>query len=61
MLDERLRLSQEIHDTLALGFTGIITPGGRRTGGGNRAERQRHLATATALARENLAEARRAL
>ena len=52
MLDERLRLSQEIHDTLALGFTGIITPGGRRTGGGHRAERQRHLATATALARK---------
>jgi signal transduction histidine kinase len=62
MLDERQRLSQEIHDTLAQGFTGIITQlEAAEHAGENWAERQRHLATATALARENLAEARRSV
>jgi len=62
MLDERQRLSQEIHDTLAQGFIGIITQleaaGQARE---NRDEHNRHLAAATALARENLAEARRSM
>ncbi|MBN6038572.1 sensor histidine kinase [Amycolatopsis sp. 195334CR] len=59
VLDERQRLSREIHDTLAQGFTGIITQ--LEAARSDPAERERHLATATALARENLAEARRAV
>ncbi|GAB3582886.1 sensor histidine kinase [Amycolatopsis endophytica] len=62
MLEERQRLSVEIHDTLAQGFTGIITQleaaeGAER----DPAEWRRRLATATALARENLTEARRSV
>ncbi|MDQ2585362.1 sensor histidine kinase [Saccharothrix yanglingensis] len=55
VLDERQRLAREIHDTLAQGFTGIIT------------QLQvddhppRHVETALRLARENLAEARRSV
>ncbi|SDZ31455.1 Signal transduction histidine kinase [Amycolatopsis xylanica] len=60
VLDERQRLSEEIHDTLAQGFTGIITQlEAARQARDNAAEWQRHLDNATALARENLAEARR--
>ncbi|MDI5976651.1 sensor histidine kinase [Amycolatopsis magusensis] len=59
VLDERQRLSREIHDTLAQGFTGIITQ--LEAARSDPVEQERHLATATALARENLAEARRAV
>ncbi|AXB48500.1 sensor histidine kinase [Amycolatopsis albispora] len=59
VLDERQRLSREIHDTLAQGFTGIITQ--LEAARNEPADRDRHLDLATALARENLAEARRAV
>ncbi|HEV7976519.1 histidine kinase [Amycolatopsis sp.] len=53
ILDERQRLSQEIHDTLAQGFTGIITQlEAAEQAGEDTAERRRHMATASALARE---------
>jgi signal transduction histidine kinase len=62
VLDERQRLSREIHDTLAQGLTGIITQlEATEQAAGNRAEWRRHLDTASALARENLAEARRSV
>ncbi|WP_033440454.1 sensor histidine kinase [Saccharothrix sp. NRRL B-16314] len=55
VLDERQRLAREIHDTLAQGFTGIITQ--------LQADEDppRHVETALRLARENLAEARRSV
>ncbi|ONI90764.1 hypothetical protein ALI22I_11275 [Saccharothrix sp. ALI-22-I] len=55
VLDERQRLAREIHDTLAQGFTGIITQ--------LQADENppRHVETALRLARENLAEARRSV
>lgn len=61
-LDERQRLSLEIHDTLAQGFTGIITQ--LEAADQARIDQQpwqRHVDQATALARENLAEARRSV
>ncbi|MEC3974145.1 sensor histidine kinase [Amycolatopsis sp. H20-H5] len=62
MLDERQRLSQEIHDTLAQGFTGIITQlEAASEARANPGEWDRHLANAKALARENLTEARRSV
>jgi signal transduction histidine kinase len=62
VLDERQRLSQEIHDTLAQGFTGIITQLEAAAGAkGDPAEWQRHVDTAMALARENLTAARRSV
>ncbi|MFF5991401.1 sensor histidine kinase [Prauserella flavalba] len=62
VLDERQRLSREIHDTLAQGFTGIITQlQAAEETHGDPAERQRHVDAAGALARENLQEARRAV
>lgn len=62
MLDERQRLSQEIHDTLAQGFTGIITQlEAAKQSRGDSAEWARHLDLATALARENLTAARRSV
>ncbi|MET1073157.1 MAG: sensor histidine kinase [Umezawaea sp.] len=58
VLDERQRMAQEIHDTLAQGFTGIITQleAAEQTG-----EWRTRVATATRLARENLTEARRSV
>ncbi|MBB5954280.1 signal transduction histidine kinase [Saccharothrix tamanrassetensis] len=53
--DERQRLAGEIHDTLAQGFTGIITQLQAVD------EPSRHIDTALRLARENLAEARRSV
>ncbi|NUT47642.1 MAG: sensor histidine kinase [Saccharothrix sp.] len=55
VLDERQRLAREIHDTLAQGFTGIITQ--------LQVDENppRHVETALRLARENLAEARRSV
>ncbi|WP_037313275.1 sensor histidine kinase [Amycolatopsis orientalis] len=62
VLDERQRLSQEIHDTLAQGFTGIITQlEAAAEANGDPAEWQRHVGTAMALARENLTAARRSV
>jgi signal transduction histidine kinase len=58
--DERERLAQEIHDTLAQGLIGIITQL-QAAETGNDAERRRHLDTAARLARENLSEARRSV
>ncbi|WIY01583.1 sensor histidine kinase [Amycolatopsis mongoliensis] len=62
MLDERQRLAQEIHDTLAQGFTGIITQlEAAALAKDEPAEWERHLDSATALARENLTAARRSV
>ncbi|MFG1644942.1 sensor histidine kinase [Amycolatopsis sp. NPDC049252] len=62
MLDERQRLAQEIHDTLAQGFTGIITQlEAASLAKDDPAEWQRHLDSAAALARENLTAARRSV
>ncbi|WP_169776514.1 sensor histidine kinase [Amycolatopsis jejuensis] len=62
VLDERQRLSQEIHDTLAQGFTGIITQlEAAAQVRENPAEWERHVAAATLLARENLTAARRSV
>ncbi|MDT7798929.1 MAG: hypothetical protein QOI78_2362 [Actinomycetota bacterium] len=62
MLDERQRLAQEIHDTLAQGFTGIITQlEAAALAKDDPAEWQRHLGSASALARENLTAARRSV
>ncbi|OXM71808.1 MULTISPECIES: sensor histidine kinase [Amycolatopsis] len=58
-LEERQRLSLEIHDTLAQGFTGIITQ--LEAAEQDPDQWRRRVATATALARENLAEARRSV
>ncbi|WP_433272884.1 sensor histidine kinase [Actinosynnema sp. CS-041913] len=55
VLDERQRLAGEIHDTLAQGFTGIITQLQAVD------EPSRRVDTALRLARENLAEARRSV
>jgi signal transduction histidine kinase len=62
ILDERQRLAQEIHDTLAQGFTGIITQlEAAALAKDEPVEWQRHLDSATALARENLTAARRSV
>ncbi|MBK1788503.1 sensor histidine kinase [Prauserella sp. ASG 168] len=62
VLDERQRLSREIHDTLAQGFTGIITQlQAAQQASDDPPEWQRHLDAASALARDNLREARRAV
>ncbi|WP_367129007.1 sensor histidine kinase [Saccharothrix sp. HUAS TT1] len=55
VLDERHRLAREIHDTLAQGFTGIITQLQSDE------DPPRHVETALRLARENLVEARRSV
>jgi len=62
MLDERQRLAGEIHDTLAQGFTGIITQlQAAEQAADDPARWRRHIAAAATLARENLAEARRSV
>jgi signal transduction histidine kinase len=60
--DERQRMAREIHDTLAQGFTGIISQL-RAAGqaGDDPAGWRRHVAAAEGLARESLAEARRSV
>jgi len=60
MLAERERLSQDIHDTLAQGFTSIVMlleAADAEIGSDDLAAR-RHLSLARSTARENLAEAR---
>ncbi|HXT93177.1 MAG TPA: sensor histidine kinase [Trebonia sp.] len=62
MLDERQRMAQEIHDTLAQGLTGIITQlQAAEEAADDPVERRRHYDTATRLARESLSEARRSV
>ena len=61
-MDERQRMAREIHDTIAQGLTGIVT---QLEAAGQASdqpeERQRHVDTAARLARDSLAEARRAV
>ncbi|MFE6734618.1 sensor histidine kinase [Microbacterium sp. NPDC057650] len=59
--DERTRLAREIHDTLAQGFTGIITQLQAAEQAGDEEVRRRHTHAALALARDGLAEARRSV
>ena len=63
LLDERQRLAREIHDTLAQGFTGIITnlTAAQITQSEATVDTSstRHLKDAERIARESLAEARR--
>ncbi|MCO6010713.1 sensor histidine kinase [Actinoallomurus purpureus] len=59
VLDERQRMAREIHDTLAQGFTGIVAQ--LEAARQNPTEWRRHADLAQALARENLAEARRSV
>ncbi|HVX08737.1 sensor histidine kinase [Humibacter sp.] len=58
---ERSRMSREIHDTLAQGFTGIITQLQAADQAQDEAARRRHKEAALALARDGLAEARRSV
>jgi signal transduction histidine kinase len=58
MLDERQRMAREIHDTLAQGFTGIIT---QLQAAEQSGDWRGHVDTAARLARENLTEARRSV
>ena len=57
---ERARLAREIHDTLAQGFTSIVTlaQAAESEVDGDTAKLRRHLALAVRTARENLEEAR---
>jgi signal transduction histidine kinase len=59
VLDERQRMSREIHDTLAQGLIGIITQ--LEAAAQNPAELRRRLDNAETLARESLTEARRSV
>lgn len=61
-LEERQRIAREIHDTLAQSLAGILTQlqAAEQTMAGS-AEAGRHLAAAMQLARESLADARRAI
>jgi signal transduction histidine kinase len=62
VLDERQRMAREIHDTLAQGLAGIITQlQAAEQANGEEAEWRRRVATAAALARDSLAEARRSV
>ncbi|MEV5571659.1 sensor histidine kinase [Spirillospora sp. NPDC052269] len=58
-LDERARMAREIHDTLAQGFTGIVAQ--LEAALQNPERWDRYARQAQALARENLAEARRSV
>lgn len=59
VLDERQRMAREIHDTLAQGFTGIVAQ--LEAARHNPGEWRRYAEQAQALARDNLAEARRSV
>jgi signal transduction histidine kinase len=58
---ERSRMAREIHDTLAQGFTGIVTQLQAAEHAPDEASRRRHTDAALALARDGLAEARRSV
>ncbi|MET0134002.1 MAG: sensor histidine kinase [Kibdelosporangium sp.] len=58
VLDERQRMAREIHDTLAQGFTAIIT---QLQAAEQSGDWRAHIDTAARLARENLTEARRSV
>ena len=58
---ERARMAREIHDTLAQGFTGIVTQLQAAEQAPDEAARRRHTDAALALARDGLAEARRSV
>jgi signal transduction histidine kinase len=62
VLDERQRMARELHDTLAQGLTGIITQvqAAQRIWS-DPARARPHVDRALALAKENLAEARRSV
>jgi signal transduction histidine kinase len=62
VLDERQRMAQEIHDTIAQGLTGVITQLEAAMNAEDRtADLHRHLDAAARLARESLTEARRSV
>lgn len=62
VVEERQRMARELHDTIAQGLTGVITQleaAGQSRGDGS--ERQRRIDSAMDLARDSLAETRRAM
>ncbi|MEA2002426.1 MAG: sensor histidine kinase [Actinomycetota bacterium] len=60
--DERQRMAREIHDTIAQGLTGVITQlEAVHQSWNDESEVRRRLETASELARESLAEARRSV
>ncbi|MEU6172625.1 sensor histidine kinase [Streptantibioticus parmotrematis] len=63
--DERQRMAREIHDTVAQGLAGIVTQlqaaDQARSHGGTDLVQRRHLDNAARLARDSLADARRAV
>ncbi|HWO62801.1 MAG TPA: sensor histidine kinase [Umezawaea sp.] len=60
--DERERMARELHDTLAQGLTGIVSQlRAAEHAGDDPAVWRGHVATATELARESLADARRSV
>lgn len=62
VLDERQRMAREIHDTIAQGLTGVITQiEAVNQSWNDEDEMRRHLNTASDLARESLADARRSV
>jgi PAS domain S-box-containing protein len=63
LLQERNRMAQEIHDTLAQGFAGIVVQleAAEDALAENPEEARSHIIRARSLARENLAEARRSV
>jgi signal transduction histidine kinase len=62
VLDERQRMAREIHDTIAQGLTGVITQiEAVQQSPNDKVEVGRRLDTATELARQSLAEARRSV
>jgi len=58
---ERARLAREIHDTLAQGFTGVVTQLQAAEQAPDEESRRHHTDAALALARDGLAEARRSM
>ncbi|MBI4310720.1 MAG: PAS domain S-box protein, partial [Chloroflexi bacterium] len=63
VLEERNRFAQEIHDTLAQGFTGILLQleAARKILGSNPGQSLEHIGRAKSLAQESLQEARRSV
>jgi signal transduction histidine kinase len=60
--DERARLAREIHDTIAQGLTAVVTQlEAAGSADGDPQARRGHIDSASALARESLAEARRSV